>query len=178
MTEYKRSPLLWSGSKFDLLDDILPRIGSRLWVRFWSHVDMSAGLDGCWPWTASVMYKGYGNIQVLGKKERAHRVAYTLIEDLRPGDVVRHLCHNRRCVNPTHLLAGSHQDNEDDKTNSDRRPWGEASGACRYSDQQIAEVRRARARGATVEQAAATCGMSVSHAKEVLRWTSRTRPSM
>jgi hypothetical protein len=48
---------------------------------------------------------------------RAHRVAVMLshddintLDDI-PGDVIRHKCHNRRCVNPSHLTPGSRADN-------------------------------------------------------------------
>lgn len=41
-----RSPLLWSGSKFDLLPEILPRIKGRLWEPFCGSAVVSLNYEG------------------------------------------------------------------------------------------------------------------------------------
>lgn len=47
-----------------------------------------------------------------------HRVAYVKQHGLSyaaiAGQLVRHTCDNPRCINPTHLILGTHKDNTDD----------------------------------------------------------------
>lgn len=70
--------------------------------RFWAYVDKT---DDCWVWTGYKL-RGYGQLQVKGKTQKAHRVAYELEVGLIPdGLVLDHLCRNRACVRPTHLEA-------------------------------------------------------------------------
>lgn len=72
--------------------------------RFWSKVDMTPTIHGCWVWTAGVAAKGYGQFRLNGKMEKAHRVAYELsVGPIPEGLVIDHLCRNRACVNSDHL---------------------------------------------------------------------------
>ena len=76
---------------------------------------------GCWLWLGGMTGDGYG--VAFGKL--AHRVAYRAYKGPIPvGAVIRHKCDNPACVNPEHLVAGTHLDNMADKV---RR--GRAAGA-------------------------------------------------
>jgi hypothetical protein len=67
---------------------------------------------GCWIWTASVGSPGYGQLSICGKPETAHRLSYRIFRgDIPPGLFIDHLCRNRRCINPYHLEAVTHQVN-------------------------------------------------------------------
>ena len=69
--------------------------------RFWQKVDKRQP-DECWPWMASMLRNGYGQFD----HTTAHRFAMTASGfDVGPDEVVDHLCRNRGCVNPAHLVA-------------------------------------------------------------------------
>jgi len=52
------------------------------------------------------------------KKIYHHRLAYLLANNLQPKDIegldIRHKCDNPACINPEHLIVGTHQDNMND----------------------------------------------------------------
>jgi hypothetical protein len=91
--------------------DIAPAIMAEASLRFWGYVEKGEG-DECWTWTASIETAGYGQFNVDGRKWRAHR--FSLLLDgqvLLAGKVVRHLCHNKSCINPAHLVQGTYAEN-------------------------------------------------------------------
>jgi hypothetical protein len=90
---------------------------------FWKSVDRSSE-NGCWPWIARSLMKGYG---YYGKpKVLAHRFAWEISRGraLPEGSIILHLCDNRRCCRPDHLLEGTHQSNVDDKMHKGRHRNG------------------------------------------------------
>jgi len=71
--------------------------------------------NGCWNWQGTVSKDMYGAIRVGEKTLRTHRVSYMAVRGAIPrGKVIRHVCDNRRCCNPDHLLVGDHEDNTAD----------------------------------------------------------------
>lgn len=71
--------------------------------RFWSKVTKT---DWCWLWTGQS--SGYGSFWNGRKLVGAHRFSYELAKGpLQSELMVRHLCRNPRCVNPSHLEAVS-----------------------------------------------------------------------
>ena len=76
--------------------------------RFWAKVDKT-GQGGCWLWTASKGFDGYGHFftetdRATRRPRPAHRVAYKfLVGPIPAGLQLDHLCRNRGCVNPEHL---------------------------------------------------------------------------
>jgi hypothetical protein len=69
--------------------------------------------NGCWVWQGAIINKkGYGGIELSGRRYRVHRVAYELwIEPIPEGLQIQHLCNCRLCCNPAHLIAGTTQEN-------------------------------------------------------------------
>ena len=81
-------------------------------ARFWEKIDRSGD---CWEWTGAKNRAGYGRFGV----RRYNMIATRVMMMFKVGMydrrlVVRHTCDNPGCVNPDHLLLGTHQNNSDD----------------------------------------------------------------
>lgn len=86
-------------------------LDSRLPARFWSKTVVRSN-TGCWLWTAALHDHGYGMIRVNRRTVRAHRMAYEALVGVIPhGLELDHKCRTRRCVNPEHLEAVTHDEN-------------------------------------------------------------------
>jgi hypothetical protein len=78
---------------------------------FWEKVDMSGGIENCWPWLKSKI-KSYGQTWDGKNVVLAHRMAWSLVNGPIPeGAHIRHSCDNPPCCNPAHLEIGTHADN-------------------------------------------------------------------
>lgn len=97
--------------------------------RFWAKVDQ-CGADECWEWQAARSGNGYGSFWVDGKAQVAHRVAWELFHrQVVPEDrFICHICDNRVCCNPAHLMLGDHQENTRQAVERGRMASGERHG--------------------------------------------------
>ena len=94
--------------------------------------------DGeCLVWTRCFNTDGYPRASVDGNSNaKVHRVVYELVNGpLEKGQVVRHTCDNPKCINPAHLLAGTHTDNMRDRDERERH------GKSKVTKEQVRMIR-------------------------------------
>lgn len=89
--------------------------------RFWWYVDRR-GEDECWEWMGFRHPQNYGAFTVVrGYSTKTHRLSFEIANGIiPPGMMIRHLCHNRPCVNPAHLVVGTNAENMADRVSSGR----------------------------------------------------------
>lgn len=89
---------------------------------------------------------GYGTAKLHGKCIKLHRKVFMQTHGYLP-PVVMHSCDNPRCINPEHLLPGTHTLNMRDMAQKGRhgpnRTCGERHYAMKLTDAQIAEIQAA-----------------------------------
>lgn len=107
----------------------------------------------CIEWTGYRIKGGYGRRMIKGKCQLAHRVAYCAhhvipIEAIK-GVEVRHTCDHPPCVNPDHLVLGSHTDNMQDMVVRGRKARcdGLNNGNAKLSESQVQEIRQIYVKG-------------------------------
>ncbi len=144
--------------------------------RFWRHVAQG---PACWLWTGSRTPAGYGQVRIGRTTGLAHRVAYQLVYGSIPeGTLIRHRCDVPACVNPAHLLPGTHADNMSDRTTRgrhgmqlypERRPYGARNGRAKLSWDQVQAMRAEYALGGISERALAKkYGIGKSQAHDIV----------
>ena len=83
-------------------------------MNIWDNVEIRS-VDECWPWKGEVTEYGYGRTEKCKTDwGDAHRVVFKEFYGFEP-KVCRHMCDNRSCCNPYHLLNGDKTDNTRDR---------------------------------------------------------------
>ena len=119
-------------------------------TNFWRRVQKT---PTCWLWTGRLDACGYGCVYIRdGERRRriqAHRVAYALHHGALPGadQVVRHRCHDPRCVRASHLAIGTHADNVQNRVRAGHCARGERNGRAKLSAEDVLHIRARLARG-------------------------------
>lgn len=131
-------------------------------------------LGPCWPWTGAIQLKGgpYGRFSIGDGTQAAHRYAYEQVNGtVPPGLQVLHRCDNPPCCNngedspyPSHLFAGTHQDNMDDRDVKGRTPRGERVGLAKLTESDVRIIRAECANGSRGTAAILATRLGVSDA--------------
>ena len=130
---------------------------------FWSKVTVSG--DACWVWQGTTNSDGYGIISDNYRTLLAHRVSFE-IHTGGTAPVVRHTCDNPPCVNPGHLLGGSHIDNVADRVSRGRSraamnaPLGERNKWAKVDGPAVIRMRERVAAGEKIATMARDYGLT------------------
>jgi HNH endonuclease len=96
----------------------------------------------CWECSSHAVNKhGYPVLSRNGKIGYAHRFSYQDTKGPIPdGNVLLHSCDNRKCINPSHLTAGTQLENIADRVAKGRSAKGIANGRAKLSETQVQEI--------------------------------------
>lgn len=90
--------------------------------------------DNCWFWQGIVQPDGYGVMNWSGKRHMAHRISYELhYGGISVGMQLDHTCHNRSCVNPSHLRQVTPKQNSENIANARAGTRSQHRGVSWYS---------------------------------------------
>jgi hypothetical protein len=124
-------------------------------------IDPFGGLSSCWPYIGKRWHKdGYGYPKRNQKAILAHRWSYEhhygvfLTSDI----IVRHICDNRTCCNPLHLLTGSQAENIKDM--HQRKRWKPGKHPWSLNKETIDEIIKLKETGLSQDKIAAVIGCS------------------
>lgn len=133
---------------------------------------------GCVEWIGSTR-NGYGRLTIGSRTDgtrktvTAHRLSYEInIGDIPDGMFVCHKCDNPKCINPSHLFAGSRQDNVNDREKKGRNNLsgihksGEGHSRSKLTWDDVARIRGMS--GLSQQHIADLFGVSRSTIKDIL----------
>lgn len=160
--------------KLNISDKQCPNFSHIDRLRFWAKVNRT---PTCWLWTGTTNQRnGYGHITIGGVNRTTHRVAWELTHGPIPDDKhVLHACDVPHCVNPAHLMLGTHKLNMEQAAARGRlhvqRPRKQ-----RISAEAVARIRPLRDGGATLQTIADAIGATKAFVSLVLRGKRRQHP--
>jgi len=95
-------------------------------------------INECFIWKRCLNTDGYPRANINSNmNSKVHRIIYELsnpTEDIKT-KVIRHTCDNPKCINPNHLISGTHTDNMKD------RDFRERHGKAKVTHNEVKEIR-------------------------------------
>jgi len=117
-------------------------------------------VNGCWEYQGARDKHGYGTRRIgsrtANKNYFVHRLVYEFYNNESP-QVVRHTCDNPSCINPEHLVSGTHIDNMKDMKERGRR-LGKGGlkrtehPRTKFTEEDIANIKQRIASGETCQE--------------------------
>jgi hypothetical protein len=130
--------------------------------------------SGCWLWSGAALpvtekQLGYGLFRPAGgQMVRAHRYSYELFVGAIPAGLLAcHHCDTPLCVNPAHLFAGTHHDNNEDCRAKGRMCSGERRPDAKLTEADVVALRVAWTDGRRQQDIADAFGVSRATARNI-----------
>lgn len=127
---------------------------------------------GCWLWMGAVGPGGYAVARGLSSGTMVHRHAWSVANGkvIPRGMVIRHRCDQPACVNPAHLLLGTHADNmrDRDERGRNRQPCGTGHYRAILTPDLVHAIRQRRATGESIRAIAVVTGVTRGAVKGVV----------
>ena len=121
---------------------------------------------------------GYPVIKFKGANRLLHRFIFCELNNLDVLDshdfVVMHTCDNPSCINPNHLVAGTHADNCNDKVNKNRQAKGSMIGISKLTENQVFSIKHFLSIGFSGAELAEKYGVSHMCISRIKRWKTWT----
>lgn len=137
------------------------RIGDSDLSRFLRNVTPRQ-IELCWEWQGCLDSEGYGAFMIsrsatTGARSvvKAHRLSWILSnqENIPCGQLIRHDCDNRSCVNPHHLRPGTNSDNISDAIARGRRKYTKGEiNVSQLTDVSVRSIRERYAAGGVTQK--------------------------
>lgn len=149
-------------------------------ARFREYLPKNQSRDVCWEWQGGIGGDGYGRFWFQGKNVAAHRASAILhFGDVPKDKFVLHHCDNPKCVNPDHLMIGTHRENVAQMVKRGRVLCGEKNGSSVMTENQVRDIVAKLAAGAQVRTLAREMGISRSAVRNIAKghsWKHIPRP--
>jgi Mor family transcriptional regulator len=130
----------------DLKPKPIPFLTQKDLDRFLSKVSIGSP-DECWPWMGTVSGDGYAHFWIGEHSFKAHRISAFLATGVDCGVLlIRHTCDHKWCVNPNHLVTGTHKQNSADAVERNRLSGFNA----KLSEDQVRGILRDRSDGMSI----------------------------
>lgn len=129
---------------------------------------------GCWLWSGAVDEFGYGRINIRGRNTKAHRAAFLEFTGAIPeGREVLHTCDTPCCVNPAHLIPGTHAENMADMAKKGRADSkrGPRNTKAKITPELANEIRRSTASARDVAERYGLHWATVYRVRRGQHWT-------
>jgi hypothetical protein len=94
--------------------------------------------NNCWICTSHKLNSsGYPRITINKKQTTVHRYFYQQYKKNPEELIIRHTCDNPLCINPDHLVAGTHFQNVQDRVERNRSAKEESNGRSKLTKSQV-----------------------------------------
>lgn len=125
----------------------------------------------CLIWQGKSRVGPYGSVGYNWKHWLAHRLSYFFARGELPDDkVVRHSCDTPLCIEPSHLLLGTHADNVADKVSRNRQHQKETHPLRKISAADVEQIRAEYAKGGVMQKELADrFGISPTQVSRIVR---------